>query len=148
MARPSKLTVALIAKLEPIAGNGWTLKQVCREIGIDDDTWRSWENREPGDDTHTRFLGLAARVRAGMGVAVNDLAWGTLREVIEDPDAPRADRIAAATNALRLQTAHRVELTGANGGPIRSAGPDLSKLTDAELRQLRELTAKAEGSDA
>lgn len=144
--RPTKLDDALLETLDAIADNQWSIKDACAAIGISEDTWRRWEVSAHDDDLHVRFRGMAARVRAGAGAKVDDLAWGVLREVLQDEKAPRADRMTAATNALRLRTAHRVELTGKDGGPIRT-GPDLSKLSDAELRTLRKLTAKAEGSE-
>ncbi len=146
--RPTKLTPALLKKLEEVAGNGWTLKEVCYHIGISDDTWRSWENRESDTENHERFLVLATRVRAGMGAAIDDLAWGVLREAMDDPSVKAGDRITAATNALRLRTAHRVEVSGPDGGPIPGVAPDLSRLSASELAQLHALTRKATPEDA
>ena len=41
-----------------------------------------------------------------------------------------------------------VELTGKDGGPVQvSKGPDLSKLTDAELAQMEALLAKSSRTD-
>jgi hypothetical protein len=149
MARPTKLNAALLDKLEEIADDQWTIKAAADAIDIGESTWRRWEADVANeDDLAVAFRALAARVRAGAGAKLDDLAWGAIREVLEDPNASRAEKVQAATNALRLRTAHRVELTGAGGGPIRSAGPDLSKLSTKELRQLRELTAKAEGSES
>lgn len=131
MAAPSKLTAALLTKLEAVTDQGWTLKAVCAHLGISDDSWRSWENRVPdeGDDLHVRFLGLAARVRAGMGSATDDMAWGVLREVAEDPALKPSDRLAAAQAILRLRIPHRVELTGKDGGAVRlDAGSALDRL--------------------
>lgn len=118
MAAPSKLTTALCDKLDTVADKGWTLKEICRHLSISDDAWRNWENREPDGELHERFIGMAARVRAGQGSATDDLAWGVLREVAEDIEARHSDRLAAATAILRLRTAHRVELTGKDGGAV------------------------------
>lgn len=56
-----------------------------------------------------------------------------------------------ANKALELVGKHlgmfvdKVEHTGKNGGPIQTAGPDLTKLSVDELRQLRALTVKTQG---
>ena len=43
----------------------------------------------------------------------------------------------------------KIELTGKDGGPVQvSKGPDLSKLTDAELAQMEALLAKSAATDA
>ena len=119
MAAPSKLTTALLGKLDDIADEGLTLKELVKKIGISDNTFRGYENREPdGSEEHAEFLRLAARARAGMGSATDDMAWGVLREVAEDCEAKTTDRLAAATAILRLRTAHKVELTGKDGGAV------------------------------
>jgi len=122
MAAPSKLDDALVANLDGIADDGLTIKEVCKAIGIEPRTFRNWEARgATGEEPYDSFLPLAARVRAGMGSATDDMAWGVLREVAEDPQARASDRLAAATAILRLRTAHRVELTGKDGAPLTLA---------------------------
>lgn len=143
--RPTKLSAALITKLEAIADDQWSIKDACNTLGIGETTWRRWE-ADPTPDPSPElaaFRSLAARVRAGSGDKIEGAAWGVLREVLEDVEAPRGERITAATNALRLRTAHRVEVSGPDGGPIPTARPDLSQLTDAELLELHRLTTKA-----
>ncbi len=114
MAPKTKLTKALLTTLESIADEGLTLKEVCKQLDIDVKTWRKWEATQ----AHDAFVPLAVRVRAGMGSATDDMAWGVLREVAEDSEARSADRLAAATAILRLRTAHKIELTGKDGGAI------------------------------
>jgi transcriptional regulator with XRE-family HTH domain len=131
MARPTKLTSSLLAKLEEIADSGLTLKEVCHTIGVSESAWRSWEHREAdGTPEHDAFLRLAARVRAGMGAATDDMAWGVLREIAEDPTLRSSDRLAAAQAILRLRTPHKHEHTGAGGGPITLTS--LARLAAAE----------------
>lgn len=137
MARPTKLTPALLTKLESIADDGLTLKEACRGLGIDEKTWRRWEAVASDDSP---FRPLAARVRAGMGSATDDMAWGVLREVAEDVEARASDRLAAAQAILRLRTAHRVELTGVGGGPVEVS-------VDARQR-LEDLLKRSGGDDA
>lgn len=110
--RPTKLTKALVAKLQTIADDGLALNEACRKLGISTEAWRRWENNGRDDELHTLFRGLAARVRAGMGSATDDMAWGVLREVAEDPLARPSDRLAAAQAILRLRSTHKVELSG------------------------------------
>jgi hypothetical protein len=129
MARPSKLTEDVLYKLDEIADDGLTLTEVCQHIGIGLTTWRSWEATQPEDSA---FRGLAARVRAGMGSATDELAWGTLRQVMEDQSARPGDRVSAATAVLRLRTPHRVEHSGPNGGPVTLASLALLAAQDAD----------------
>lgn len=119
MAAPSKLDAELLAKFEAVVDEGLTLKELVVKLGISDNTFRGWENRDPdGTDEHAAFIRLAARARAGMGSATDDMAWGVLRQVAENPAARDSDRLAAAQAILRLRTAHRVEVTGKDGGPV------------------------------
>lgn len=108
MAAPSKLDAALLAKLDQIADEGLTLAEVCNKLGIGITTWRRWEANE----SNVEFRSMAARVRAGMGSATDDLAWGVLREVAEDTTCRPSDRLAAAQAILRLRTAHKIEVSG------------------------------------
>lgn len=143
--RPTKLTRELLDTLELIADDQWSIRDACMAIGIGETTWRRWE-ADPTPDPDpllVEFRALAARVRVGSGDKIEGAAWGVLREVLEDDKAPRAERITAATNALRLRTAHRVEVSGPDGGPIPTGKPDLSKLSEEELLELHRLTAKA-----
>lgn len=118
MARPSKLTPALADQLETICDDQWSIKDACGTLGIDESTWRRWEASTAEDDLHVRFRTLATRVRASAGSKIDDLAWGTLRKVLEDPEVRASDLVAAASAILRLRTAHKVEVSGANGGAI------------------------------
>lgn len=146
MARPTKLDEDLIAKLDEIADDQWSIKDACAAIGIGETTWRRWENSDSDDDLVAAFRRVAARVRSSSGEKLDQLAWGTLRGAMEDPGARVSDKVTAAAAALRLRTAHRVELTGRGGGPVesRTMDLDLSKLSTSELRTLHELTSKAE----
>lgn len=143
MGAPSKLDAALIAKFEAVVDEGLTLKELVRKIGISDNTFRGYENREPdGTDEHAAFLRLAARARAGMGSATDDMAWGVLREVAECSEAKVSDRLAAATAILRLRTAHKVELTGKNGGPVEV---DIAGAKDLLMAGIDRLKPKSDG---
>lgn len=139
MARPKKLTDELLTKLDEIAADGLTIKEVCTRIGISEDSWRRWELSDEKDELAERFRGLAARVRAGMGRATDDLAWGALREVLADASTRASDKIAAAATILRLRTAHRVELTGRDGGPVEV---DASSARAKLLAQLEQIDAR------
>lgn len=121
MSAHPKLTPQLLTKLDAIADDGLTIKEVCHHIGIAPRTWRNWEARTDSTDLLDSFRPMAARVRAGLGSATDELAWGVLREVAEDATARASDRVTAAQAILRLRTAHRVELSGRDGGPIETA---------------------------
>lgn len=144
MARPTKLTATLLDKLEAIADDGRSLKSVCAHIDIETDTFRSWESLPDDHPNVARFHGLAARVRARANAGMLDKCDGVIVTALDDPDVKPAEKAALAIQYKRLVGPQRVELSGPDGGPIRSAGPDLSKLSAAELRTLRELTSKAE----
>jgi len=159
MARPSKLTAALLDTLEPIAQDAWSVREACAAIGVTEGTWRRWETSANGDELHVRFRELAERTRAASGLKVDELAWGVLRRVMEDESARDADRIAAAATALRLRNAQRVELTGRDGQPLEAAADHaatararlkagLDRLAPDELRELHSLTVKMESGDA
>jgi hypothetical protein len=60
VAAPTKLTPALLAKLDGIADDGLTLAEVCHQLGIGVTTWRRWEAEEANEV----FRAMAARVRA------------------------------------------------------------------------------------
>lgn len=148
MSAHPKLTTELLAKLDKIADDGLTIKEVCSHIGISPRTWRNWEANTNSTELLDSFRPLAARVRAGMGTATDDLAWGVLREVADNTEARDSDRINAALAILRLRTAHRIEVTGRNGGHIQ-IGPaiDLNQLTADEIEILMRLTEKAQSKE-
>lgn len=135
--RPSKLTRTLLDKLEAVADDQWSIKAAATSLGVSETTWRRWE-ADPSDEALlVEFRTLAARVRNGAGAKIDDLAWGALRSVLEDPMSRPGDKITAATNALRLRTPHKVELSGKDGDPIRLA--HLSEgAQDAARRFLRD----------
>jgi len=143
--RPTKLTPALLDKLDPIAADAWSIREACAAVGISEATWRRWEVSATADELHVRFREIAAVTRAASGAKVEELAWGVLRAVMEDDDARPADRVAAAGTTLRLRTPSRMELTGRDGVPV-AAPPahDLSVLSLDELRTLHTLMAKVE----
>ncbi len=144
MAPASKLTAVLVAKLDAVADDGLTIKEVCSAIGIEPRTFRRWEALEGDAPLLVSFRPLAARVRAGMGSATDDMAWGVLREVAEDGEARTADRLAAATAILRLRTAHKVELTGKDGGAVEV---DVSGARDLLIAGLERLKPKPDGAE-
>lgn len=144
MAAHTKLDEALIEKLDAVADEGLTIKEACRKIGIEPRTFRRWEALEGDEPLLVSFRPLAARVRAGMGSATDDLAWGVLREVAEDAKAKTTDRLAAATAILRLRTAHKVELTGKDGGAV---AVDVSGARDLLAAGLERLKPKPDTED-
>lgn len=148
MGRPSKLTPELVEKLAEIADGVPTIKEACDHLDITYNAWSRWETQDVVGDVSehllAKFRELANTVRAKAGDNIKQKAWGVLGEVMES--GSEAARVTAASNILRLQTAHEVRLTGAGGGPIQ-IGPklDLSKLSVNELRAMRELVEKAGG---
>ena len=118
MGRPTKLTPKLLEQLDEIADDAMTIKDACADIGIDQAQWYRWLASDSDSDLIARFRQLALRVRESSGRKTDDLAWGVLREVAEDPEAKHSDRVAAASNMLRLRTPHRVEHSGPDGAPL------------------------------
>lgn len=105
--------------------------------GISESTFYDWVRDEP------EFSEAIAQARARAVMKAEGLVFGDnpLTWLTKGPGRKFANPDEAWSDAAR------VELSGPDGGPIRSAGPDLSRLSTEELRQLRELTEKA-GGDA
>jgi phage terminase small subunit len=79
---------------------------------------------------------------------------GTIGRTVKDVDgkdivlpAEMKDRLKAAELLGKTQAdfIERVEVTGKDGGPMVTAGVDLTKLTVAEIETWRQLRSKAEG---
>lgn len=141
MARPTKLTPALLTKLDGIADAGMSLKAVCAKLDIDPDTFRTWETLPPDDGTVSRFLDLAARVRARANTGMLDKCDGIIVSALDDPDVSVSKKAELAIQYKRLVGTQRVELTGKDGGPVAV------DVTDAKARLLSGLGRLTRKSD-
>lgn len=136
MGRPTKRTDETVKRILDAIENGASDKAASLAAGIAESTFYLWMKDDSFSEGVARARARAVSKAEAQVFGGNPMAWLT-----RGPGRKFANPDEAWTDASR------VELSGPNGGPIRSAGPDLSKLTTAELRQLRELTAKAEGGD-
>ena len=83
---------------------------------------------------------LRAVLKLPKGATYGDaLAFAQFRSAIKG----KADAAREIREAVEGRTAQRLELTGAEGGPIQHEAVDLSGLSDEELDQLDELLKKA-----
>lgn len=141
MARPSKLTTALIAKLDEIADEGRSLKQVCTHLGITENTFRAWE-ASSGNDA---FLSAAARVRARANEGMLDKCDGVIAAAFDDPDMRPGEKAALAIQYKRLVGSHKIELTGKDGGPVEV---DIAGAKDLLMAGIDRLVPKSDDAGA
>lgn len=138
MGRPTVRTPKVRKAIEESIEKGASDKAAFLSAGISESTFYDWVRDDP------EFSEAIAQARARAVMKAEGLVFGgnPLTWLQKGPGR----RFATPDEAW--SDANRVELSGPDGGPIRSAGPDLSKLNAAELRQLKELAAKVEGGDA
>lgn len=130
MARPTKLTPALLTKLDAIADTGRSLTSVCEALDIDPDTFRTWEALDPVDERVSRFHGMAARVRARANDGRRDQLDKVLEAALADPDVAPSKKAEIAIQWHRLLGVNRVELTGRDGGAIEVSADARGRLED------------------
>jgi predicted transcriptional regulator len=124
-----------LAKATNLALAGATYKQIASELGIDEET--------------VRYQLLSAEGQRALRWAVNDLQERTdrflasahlqaiRRLVREMEEADKAgDRIRAAS-AITMLAARRIEITGANGGPVE-VDTTTATLLDERITRMRE----------
>ena len=141
MARPTKLTPELSLAFRQCLEDGNHRGTACGAVGLAESTLYRWLARGEQEQE-----GIYHDFRIGVEKAE---ALAEVRAVGTLQDAALEDWRAALAYLerrfpARWRTQQRMELTGADGGPIRSAhGLDLSKLSDAELELLERLRARA-----
>lgn len=112
MARPTKLTPELLAKLEDIADAGMSIKGVCAKLNVGETTWRTWEASTEETTLVSEFRGLAARVRARANAGMLDKCDGVIAAALDDPDVRPGEKAALAIQYKRLVGTHKVEVSG------------------------------------
>lgn len=137
MARPTKLTGALLTKLDAIADDGRSLADVCTHLEISQNTWRSWESASGDDALHAEFLSMAARVRARANTGMLDKCDGIILAALNAQDVPAAKKAELAIQYKRLVGTQRVELTGKDGGPVTVDVSGAKDLLMAGLTRLK-----------
>lgn len=110
-------------------------------------------------EEQTRAIAEMRRQHAEEAVRLRLAAVKRLMEQLEGftlEDLDQADLLKIWGEAVKVErlsrgepeTVQQQQITGRDGGPVRVAGPDLSKLTDAELAQLESLLSKAGDTSA
>ncbi len=137
------------SKLLPIGNNGKSAKPGNREKSGKSKkaNQTSWKPGQSGNLNGRPKLGedqLEARrqAQAILDAHTPDAAWAAVDMITHFDPKTRAAGIANILDRSGLKGVNRHELTGKDGAPL--GGPDLSKLSDAELKAYRALVAKTE----
>jgi hypothetical protein len=144
--RPTTLTEALQAEFVALLGRGHYLNHACDLLQVPSVTVWEWMKRGETeirkgypDEPYARFY---RAVKAAQGTLIDECL-----QVIRGGE----DRWQAAAWLLERKfpdwyaERKRLELTGEGGGPVEhSYKPDLSKLSTAEMRQLRDIMEKSQ----
>ena len=141
MARPTKLNAEVTRKVCEAVKLGSTYADAAGYAGISYTTFKEWMASDAPEFAAFSAAVQSAQASGKIGLlakiekAVNDGAWQAAAWKLERRDPEYARR-------------ERVELTGKDGGPVKvDHGPDLSKLTKAELQAMDALLAKATSED-
>lgn len=134
MARPTKRTPELVKVITDAVERGASDKAAYLAAEIAESTFYEWLKDEEFSEAVTQARARAVKKAEHLVFEGNPLTWlqrGPGRRLLGEDEGWR--------------DASRVELTGADGGPLR-VGPavDLSNLSLAEKRELLALTKKAE----
>jgi len=141
VARPTKLTPELSLAFRQCLEDGNHRGPACRVVGFSESTLYRWLDRGEREQ-----VGIYHEFRVAVEKAE---ALAEIRAVETLQDAALEDWRAALAYLerrfpARWRPQQRMELTGAEGGPIRAAhGLDLSRLSDEELETLERLRARA-----
>jgi transposase len=142
MARPTKLTAEVQERIVQAIRAGNYAEAACQAAGISPSSLYRWLARgqqEPGRYREFRQAVLRAEAEGEVH------AVATVRRAMAE-DWRAALAYLERRHPARWQRQQRTELTGPDGGPIRTqrdAGIDLSKLSDEELRLLEQLSERA-----
>ena len=143
MARPCKLTPELTEQVVKAMRAGNYAEAACQAAGIGTSTFYRWMARG-GEEPASEFGAFRAEVlRAEAEAEVHAVAI-IRRAMAEDWRAALA--YLERRHAARWRPRQQTEIVGRNDGP-GDGGIDLSKLTDAELATLEELTNRASIED-
>jgi transposase len=145
VARPTKLTAQLEEKVVQAIRAGNYAEIACRAAGIAPSTFYRWLERgeRETDGIHNHFTQAVRLAEAEAEVH----AVALVRRAMSD-DWRAALAYLERRHPARWRRHSSTELTGPNGGPIRSEQRlDLSGLSDEELTLLQQLYARAAAGD-
>jgi transposase len=148
VARPTKLTAQLQEKVVQAIRAGNYAEIACRAAGISPSSYYRWMERGE-QDPGTIYAGFAEAVR--LAEAESEVhAVALVRRAMSD-DWRAALAYLERRHPARWRRHSSTELTGRNGGPVRSEQRlDLSGLTDEDLtlvQQIYERAATGEGQE-
>jgi len=148
MGRPTKCTAATTAIVAAHIAKGLPKRHAYALAGITHTAAEDWIRRgEGGELRFAAFSAACARARAEhVEVRIQRIQAAAAGSGDGRPGDWRAD--AWLLEKLEPQDfgKHRVELSGPEGGPLQvNDAPDLSRLSDEELKAWRDLAAKAQG---
>jgi hypothetical protein len=147
MARPTKLTPQVRDRILQGVRAGNHVEPSARAAGIAPSTYYSWLARGEREAVGIYRVFLEEVRRAEAEAEVHAVA--ILRRAMTG-DWRAALAYLERRHPARWRRHQSTELTGKDGGPIRTehgSGLDLSKLSDEELRQLEELCERAAEAD-
>jgi len=144
VARPSKLTAETAERIVQAIRAGNYAEAAVRAAGIAPSTFYRWMDRGAAeeDGPHRDFHEAVRRAEAEAEVH----AVATVRRAMGD-DWRAAMAYLERRHPSRWRKHTSTELTGKDGGPIRAEHAptlDLTRLTDQELRLLKELSDRAQ----
>lgn len=145
-ANIAAIRAAFVASIE----KGHSDTSAAGGVGVHPSTIRDWKAQGRADLEAGLDTPLAAFVAdcARANHARIDRHLAIVENSATEGDAQSSRWLLAAWDREHFGTASKVELTGANGGPVKvDHGPDLSKLTKAELQAMDALLAKATSED-
>ena len=147
MARPTKLTDAVQARIVQAVRSGCYAEVACRSAGISPSTYYRWLQKGEGERS-----GLYAEFAAAVHLADAEAevyAVATIRQAMPtDWRAALAFLERRHPGRWRRQTS--TELTGKDGGPIEtthSTKLDLSGLSDEQLELLEQINLNRDATD-
>jgi len=147
VARPTKLNPAVSERIVQALRAGNYAEAACRAAGIGPSTYYRWLELGQSEDSgpHRDFLEQVRRAEAEAEVH----AVALLRRAMPE-DWRAALAYLERRHPTRWRRRQSTELTGPDGGPIRTEqgeAPDLSLLTEAELKTLEEVLGRASQPD-
>jgi len=140
MARPTKLTPAVSERIVQALRAGNYAEPACRSAGISASTYYRWLERgeTEADGIYHEFSEAIRQAEADAEVH----AVALLRRAMPN-DWRAALAYLERRHPSRWRRHTSTELTGPDGGPIRTQAVDLSSLTDADLAELKRILKRA-----
>ncbi len=153
MARPSKYTKALGTRICERIASGETLKDICASAKM---PTRSTVYRWAVEDEEFSDMYARARERCADSWFEDALEIASSADQAEDPKLVPGARLhvdtlkwaAAKLRPRAYSERHQLEMSGPDGGPIRTQTDDLSRLSVEELQALRAIRAKLDADSS